>query len=87
MFTVLLLIVHITFTILVVNTSIHISVHFKLLARHVHSGNLHDHAHLQESNCNTASNAGELLIRSMASCPLSSVVIQFLLELQAAPPN
>ena len=33
--------------------SLHISVHFKPLARHVHSGNLHDRAHLQESNCNT----------------------------------
>ena len=50
---------------------------------------LHDHAHLQESNCNTAFGAGELRIHSMASCPLSSEDIQFPLELalQAAPPN
>ena len=59
----------------------HISVHLKPFARHVHSDNLYDRAHLKESNCNTASGAGEPLIHSMASCPLSYVVHQFLLDL------
>lgn len=36
------------------------SVHFKPLVRQVHVGSLQERIHLQESNCSTASGAGEL---------------------------
>ena len=54
--------------------SLNISVHFRPLVRYVDYGSLHDLVHLQVSNCNTASGAGEPLIHSIASFPSSSVV-------------
>ena len=54
--------------------SLHISVLFRPLVRHVHSDSFHDLVHLQFSNCNTASGGGKLLIHSITSFPSSSVI-------------